>query len=139
MGGPDAGFQFYLGPANSGAQPHSHSHAWNMLAWGRKVWHLWPPADSFYSTTPVRPYVDRVVNSKQARSLEGVAEPMECIQEASDFVYVPNGWGHSAVNLEASVGIAIGFRDDFNLPPTMNQICLGHAEYGRVDHATLVK
>ena len=37
---PGAGVQFYLGPANTGAQPHSHAHAWNMLAWGSKLWQL---------------------------------------------------------------------------------------------------
>ena len=36
---PGAGVQFYLGPANTGAQPHSHSHAWNMLVWGSKLWY----------------------------------------------------------------------------------------------------
>ena len=29
-------------------------------------------------------------------------------QEAGDFVYVPASWGHSALNLETTIGIAIG-------------------------------
>ena len=133
--GSDSGktaVQFYFGPVNSGAQPHTHSHAWNMLAWGSKLWYFWPPADSFYTTTPVRPYVDRVINNKTAREHEGVADPITCTQEAGDFVYVPQMWGHSAVNLETTIGVAVGFRDIFTstVIPTANRKCPGHKSFG---------
>ena len=33
---------------------------------------------------------------------------------------VPAGWGHTALNLEDSIGIAIGFRDAFATPMYIN-------------------
>ena len=41
--------QFYLGGADSGAQPHMHEHAWNIAVHGAKRWLVWPPATAFYS------------------------------------------------------------------------------------------
>lgn len=35
-------FEFYVGPALSGAQPHHHDAAWNALLSGKKRWFLWP-------------------------------------------------------------------------------------------------
>ena len=119
--GESAGKQFYLGPKNTGAQPHTHNHAWNMMAYGRKLWYMWSPDAAFYTTIPIRPYIDRFV-----RQLPPDERPMSCIQEAGDFVYVPAGWGHTALNLEDSIGIAIGFRDTYSTPFYTNDKCMGY-------------
>ena len=42
---------------------------------------------------------------------------------------VPAGWGHTALNLEDSIGIAIGFRDAFAIPMYFNDQCKGHELY----------
>ena len=42
--------------------------------------HLWSPADSFYTTVPIRPYFGRVINNEASRVAEGIATPMACIQ-----------------------------------------------------------
>ena len=120
-GGEAAGEQFYLGPKDTGAQPHTHAHAWNMMAYGRKLWYMWSPDKAFYTTVPTRPFVDQVI-----RKLPAEERPMECIQEAGDFVYVPSGWGHAALNLEDSIGIAIGFRDAYANAFYANDRCFGH-------------
>jgi hypothetical protein len=132
-GGVGAGEQFYLGQRNSGTQPHVHNHAWNMMAFGRKRWYLWTPDDAFYTTMPMRPYIDQVLST-----LPPGKQPLTCVQEGGDFVYVANGWGHSVLNLEDSVGIAIGFRDAFTTPFTTGKSsfygsdrCPGHAQYGQ--------
>jgi len=44
-------------------------------------------------------------------------------------VPVPAGWGHTALNLEDSIGIAIGFRDAFAIPMYFNDQCKGHELY----------
>lgn len=119
--GESAGKQFYLGPKDTGAQPHTHNHAWNMMAYGRKLWYMWSPDAAFYTTIPSRPYIDRFV-----RQLPTNERPMSCIQEAGDFVYVPAGWGHTALNLEDSIGIAIGFRDAYSTPFYTNDKCMGY-------------
>ena len=45
--------QFILGPRYSGAPPHFHSSAFNVLVYGAKQWTLWPPGDAFFSFAPV--------------------------------------------------------------------------------------
>ena len=114
-GGVKSGVQFYLGPKDTGAQPHTHAHAWNMMAYGRKLWYMWNPAQAFYTTMPIRPYMDAVISKLPAEE-----QPITCVQEAGDFVYVPAAWGHTALNLEDSIGIAIGFRDAFATPMYIN-------------------
>ena len=113
--GVKSGVQFYLGPKDTGAQPHTHAHAWNMMAYGRKLWYMWNPAQAFYTTMPIRPYMDAVISKLPAEE-----QPITCVQEAGDFVYVPAAWGHTALNLEDSIGIAIGFRDAFATPMYIN-------------------
>jgi hypothetical protein len=46
--------QFMLGPAGSGAPPHFHGAAINMLVYGCKEWMLYPPAQAFFSVEHVR-------------------------------------------------------------------------------------
>ncbi len=41
--------QFMLGPRGSGAPPHFHGHAINMLIRGAKKWVLFPPRDAFFT------------------------------------------------------------------------------------------
>ena len=76
------GIRFYLGPKDTGAQPHIHAHAWNMMAYGRKLWHMWNPSQAFYTTMPIRPYLDAVITKLPAEE-----QPITCVQEAGDFVY----------------------------------------------------
>jgi hypothetical protein len=120
-GGEGAGEQFYLGPKDTGAQPHTHNHAWNMMAYGRKLWYMWSPDQAFYTTIPTRPFIDRVIHKLPADE-----RPMACIQEAGDFVYVPSAWGHTALNLEDSIGIAMGFRDAYSNPFYTSDRCAGY-------------
>jgi hypothetical protein len=96
--------QFYLGPPGSGAPMHIHNDAANYLIYGRKRWFLSPPGDAEWSVQPASEFRD---------SLAGLASdqhaPIECVQQAGDMLYVPKGWGHSTINIEASVGVAYEF------------------------------
>ena len=46
--------------AGSGAQPHSHEHAWNLAVHGSKHWMIWPQARSFYTATPASTFFEKV-------------------------------------------------------------------------------
>ena len=37
------------------------------------------------------------------------ARPMQCTQESGDVIFVPEGWGHSVLNMAESVGWASEF------------------------------
>ena len=91
--------QFYLGCAGSGAPNHFHSAAGNLLVYGRKAWYLQPPGAAAYSIIPAREYLRRYAEEADVLGLR-------CVQEAGDLLYVPSNWGHTTLNLRASVGFA---------------------------------
>ena len=85
---------------------HFHGDAYNVLAHGLKAWYLLPPAQAQYSTVPALAYVQQLQAGLQAG---GQAEPLQCLQEPGDLIYVPRGWGHAVLNLNTSVGWAADF------------------------------
>jgi len=107
--------QFYVGGPGSGAPPHYHEDAVNVLMHGRKRWWLQPPRWAEYSTVPAVSYVTHVLGSPaeaqpaSARDAPAVPPPLQCVQEAGDVLYVPRGWGHAVLNLRTSVGYAVEF------------------------------
>lgn len=79
---PASGVQFYLGGKGSGAQPHTHEHAWNLAVHGAKRWLIWPPVSAFYSATPAADFAARalpVLRSNEDR-------PLECVQRSGDLL-----------------------------------------------------
>lgn len=127
--------QFYLGGPGSGAPPHYHEDAWNVLAYGKKVWYITPPSAAEYMTVPIHDYVLEVLpktkdkihandkmetqrskdkNNSTITSFWGPnSRPLTCIQEAGDVIYVPHGWGHGVVNIETVIGYAVEFHSPF--------------------------
>jgi len=103
--------QFFLGPPESGAPLHLHQSALNVLAYGRKRWFLYPPAEARTSTMPAAEWV------QSGRGVErpGERPPLECVQHAGDVLFVPEDWSHATINLETSVGVATEF--DVISPP----------------------
>ena len=43
---------------------------------------MWNPSQAFYTTMPVRPYLDTIISK-----LPTDEQPITCVQEAGDFVY----------------------------------------------------
>lgn len=110
--------QFYMGPAQSGAQPHWHGSAFNWLVHGRKRWLFWPPSDALYTQS----HVARALNATALAEPTGrrgrrrfhrrkaaYDEPLLCDQHAGEVVIVPELWGHATYNLEPSLGWASEF------------------------------
>ena len=61
-----------------------------------------PPARAEYSTVPAA----RFFREELPRAAE---PPLLCVQRGGDVIFVPNGWGHSVLNLKTSVGYAVEF------------------------------
>mmetsp|Transcript_84169 Transcript_84169/g.191892 ORF Transcript_84169/g.191892 Transcript_84169/m.191892 type:complete len:552 (+) Transcript_84169:55-1710(+) len=89
--------EFSLGPPLSGANMHFHGAVFTGLVHGRKRWALLRPADAYFSTTPVREWLD----SEAGRH----PRLLHCIQRAGDVMFVPRNWGHAVMNLQTAVGV----------------------------------
>ena len=94
--------QFYLGGPGTGAPQHYGQDSFNVLAWGRKQWVFRPSAEAEYSTVPAARFF-RDVLPREERELGRRA--LRCTQEGGDIMVVGNGWGHSVLNLQTSVGM----------------------------------
>eukprot|EP00698_Gefionella_okellyi_P005543 TRINITY_DN15051_c0_g1_i1.p1 TRINITY_DN15051_c0_g1~~TRINITY_DN15051_c0_g1_i1.p1 ORF type:complete len:602 (+),score=92.85 TRINITY_DN15051_c0_g1_i1:3-1808(+) len=94
--------QFMLGPEGSGAPPHFHGNAVNLLVFGSKLWTLQPPAEgAFFSSKPVRQWFRDSAGS--------VGRVFTCVQSAGDVLYVPRHWGHAVLNTMDSAAVAYEF------------------------------
>jgi len=98
-------YQWFLGPALSGAPFHSHAPAFNVLLYGQKLWHLLPPAADVYSNKhPLASLVDERAGLSPHRSCA-------IVQNAGDVLYVPRHVSHSVLNLRETVGYAVEVSD----------------------------
>lgn len=107
--------QLMVGPAGSGAAPHFHGHAVNLLARGRKRWALFAPTDAFFYFGPAQQWWSQASDSQQNFDMNGGSNASgqphyrQCVQEAGDIVYVPSQWGHAVLNEEAVIAAAYEF------------------------------
>eukprot|EP01122_Echinamoeba_exundans_P010876 TRINITY_DN416_c0_g1_i1.p1 TRINITY_DN416_c0_g1~~TRINITY_DN416_c0_g1_i1.p1 ORF type:complete len:612 (+),score=61.98 TRINITY_DN416_c0_g1_i1:176-1837(+) len=114
-----------MGPTRSGTPFHTDPNgtsAWNALMWGRKRWALYPP--TFPGTPPppgVHPKTLKAPHpliwwQETYPHLPSYAlPPMEFIQEAGDFLFVPSGWWHTVLNLTDTVAVTQNFVNIENL------------------------
>lgn len=92
---------FFVGGSGSGTYCHAHSHAWNALAYGSKLWFLLPPFVRFGPhSMDMRAWYANVFPSLPV-------EPLRCVQHAGEVLYVPAGWIHCVVNVNDVVGVAV--------------------------------
>jgi len=82
----------------SGAPHHTHSSAINLLVSGEKRWWIVPPREAIFSRKHVAAWLEEDLPELRAED-----RPLECVQRAGDLFYVPDDWGHAAVNLEDDI------------------------------------
>lgn len=109
------------------------THAWNATIRGRKRWIFYPPgvpppgvhpssdADSVALPLTVgewlfefwSDHVERLLSAPSA-----AVQPLECTAFPGDVVFVPHGWWHMVINLDAGLNIAIthNYVSTSNLP-----------------------
>jgi len=88
--------QFYIGGTLMGSPYHFHGTAGNSLLHGKKLWLLKPPAQRIWSNDIIYKSLMR----------EGPGDSMKCVQDAGDFLFVPNGWSHGVMCLSDCIGVA---------------------------------
>lgn len=98
---------FAIGKTGSGIGLHAHQDAWNQVLFGAKRWTLYPssgvPPEAGYN--PTEPHL-QWLSEFYPLVKEGANKPLECVQQAGDVVYVPEGWYHATVNLGDTGAIA---------------------------------
>ncbi|XP_022287534.2 uncharacterized protein LOC111100176 isoform X2 [Crassostrea virginica] len=97
---------FFLGASSSGVSFHKHADAWNGVIYGQKRWFLYPkthtpPGGVYPGFTQMEWY------NKIYPSLSEADSPMECVQEAGEILYLPEGTYHGTINLGDTVAIGI--------------------------------
>eukprot|EP00798_Chlamydomonas_sp_ICE-L_P012076 gene12076-15187_t len=144
MGDSRPSFRWVVaGPARSGASWHvdpSLTSAWNALVSGKKRWALYPPLDlppgiRVYPTipTPYRP-LDFIQHPDYSYfqvypTIPTPYRPLEFIQHPGEVVFVPGGWWHCVLNLEASVAVTHNFVSPANLARVVRHGGFGSAHY----------
>jgi len=112
---------------------HAHTEGWNALLHGRKRWFLYPP----YVLPPLQYPVYKgqmewvTTLYPQIKANPGLPQPLECIQEAGDLIFIPEGWFHATINLEETIGVRYPFLPFFPFQSTfrlggsdLNPFCL---------------
>ena len=84
--------------------------AFNILAFGRKRWFLYPPSEFRSSTLPAAEWLAAGFPSPSASEGRASVPPLECVQEAGDVLMVPGDWTHATINIETSIGVATEFK-----------------------------
>ena len=102
MGGPRSGTGMHVDPL--------HTHAWVHLCEGRKRWLMLPPDTTAAALATVGVAEGRQLPSGQFFARHGDAAAnlpgaVEFVQEAGELVYVPAGWTHAVLNLDATVAV----------------------------------
>jgi len=105
---------FYSGPKNTGALPHSHGSAFNLMVYGKKKWIFFDTITNIGKLTEQNYYKkyprDVTYNywyEKEYLLLKNTLPIIECIQEQTDIIYIPNKFNHSVLNLDDTMGIVV--------------------------------
>ena len=97
--------QLGLGPPGSGAMPHYHGEAVNILLFGLKLWTIWAPQYASFSGTTAKDFFEK--RNDKSTSDTFSFPSISFIQEPGDIVYIPSFYCHATLNLADSFGIAI--------------------------------
>ncbi|RZC87778.1 hypothetical protein C5167_028230 [Papaver somniferum] len=125
-----------IGPERSGASWHVDpglTSAWNTLLCGRKRWALYPPGRVPLGVTVHENEDDGDINIETPTSLQWWLDfyplladhdkPIECTQLPGETIFVPSGWWHCVLNLEATVAVTQNFVNSKNF----EYVCLDMA------------
>jgi hypothetical protein len=97
--------QLIIGPPMSGAMPHFHGAATNLLVSGLKLWLLVPPGCGSFTQLHAAHWFHSVATSP---SVSCAGDRVYIfLQEPGDIVFVPEHWGHAVLNLADSIAIAV--------------------------------
>lgn len=97
---------FILGASGSGVIFHKHADTWNGVIYGKKRWFLYPssftPPGGVYHGYSVNEWYDRVYPN-----LTADCRPIECVQQAGEILYLPEGFYHATLNIGDTVAVSL--------------------------------
>ena len=119
-----------LGPSRSGLPFHSHGRTWLAVIHGAKQWYVYPPGYGApptvdVSLNPLLPVIEwfktilpvlkqlpkpplRGANDAQKVTPEDQLrgyQPLQCVQESGDLVFLPARWSHLTLNIGETIAI----------------------------------
>lgn len=114
-----------MAPRQSGTTVHVDplaTSAWNTVITGSKRWVLFPPAAAKDIVKAKHMYGEAEDDEAANYFMKVLPKIMkekkvpcyEFTQSPGETLYVPSGWWHGVLNLEAGVGVTHNFCDDFN-------------------------
>ncbi|XP_041347741.1 uncharacterized protein LOC121367556 isoform X2 [Gigantopelta aegis] len=97
---------FFLGSSGSGVSFHNHAEAWNGVVYGSKRWFLYsketaPPGGVYPGYSQLDWF------SKVYPVLSETQKPVECVQQAGEIIYLPEGMYHGTINIGDTVAVGI--------------------------------
>ena len=118
-----------LGPKNSGSNLHIDplgTSAWNMLLFGRKLWVLFPPETAEIALKSTQRIEGSSAHAGAGRERDFCAagwfvnvlphldkevydSRVQFVQQASETVFVPEGWWHAVLNLDTTFAVTQNF------------------------------
>ena len=121
----------FIAPAGLRSELHIDtfgSNFWMALFRGRKRWvffrkeetHLLYPT-YVHGLDPVF-QVDLKNPDLKAHPLLALAQPIECVLEAGELIFVPNGCAHWVENIETSVAVSGNFVDESNIDAALEEL-----------------
>ncbi|KAE8731275.1 F-box protein [Hibiscus syriacus] len=132
-----------IGPERSGASWHvdpALTSAWNTLLCGSKRWALYPPGRVPLGVTVHVNDEDGDVNIDTLSSsqwwldyyplLADEDKPIECTQLPGEKIFVPSGWWHCVLNLEATVAVTQNFVNSRNFECVCLDMAPGYQHKG---------
>ena len=107
---------FFSGPKNTGALPHEHGNALNLLVYGKKKWVMfdtYSEKGKAYQTYYYKKYKSGHKSidwfNTEYNKISSDIKLYECIQESNDIIFIPKGYSHTTLNETKVLGIVLEF------------------------------
>jgi hypothetical protein len=96
-----------FGSGGSGAPFHAHAAAVNVAIVGHKLWHVYPPYTSNYTSDPTSIWHNR-------NDVEELEKPVTFEQHPGDLLFIPASWAHSTMCLGDSISFSAVMPNSLN-------------------------
>ncbi|KAK7462073.1 hypothetical protein BaRGS_00038521, partial [Batillaria attramentaria] len=96
---------FYLGASGSGVSFHAHNDGRGAMVFGRKRWFVYPATKS--PPGGLFPFSVMEWYAHIYPKLTEEERPLECVQEAGEIFYIPEGYYHAVINIGDTIGMAL--------------------------------